>query len=145
MREIKFRVLNCGVIIAYEYLNTLGWFHVLLNNNTHYSGCFPDAEFGHKERCDRDQYTGLKDKNGVEIYEGDIVKKHVEFWSDPADIGGKRWVCIDYLYEIKWGKWSWVKLPQGSVNPVSFDSIECKEVEIIGNIYEHPHLLTQTK
>ncbi len=61
------------------------------------------------------QYTGLKDKNGKEIYEGDIVE-HL--------IGG--------TLEVKWLNHGWTPF-------MSWHDVE--HYEIIGNIYENPELL----
>jgi len=84
-------------------------------------------------------YTGLKDKNGKEIYERDVVR-----WDDESD--GEYWrVC-----EIKWRKahytlvgYSHTPGDPDSKHPVSFDFgafiyERDGELEVIGNIYENP-------
>lgn len=73
-------------------------------------------------------YTGLKDKNGTEIYEGDIIK-----YSHKAVGEIKREVRYKYgMYGIE-GRHEGTQIP--------FANILGSEREVVGNIYENPELL----
>jgi hypothetical protein len=72
------------------------------------------------------QYTEIKDKNGKEIYEGDIV----EFKRWNKKIKNREVVIITtYWVLLKWGSYR--------DNPLYYRDT----IEVIGNIYENPELL----
>lgn len=98
------------------------------------------------ENCDILQCTGLKDKNGKLIYEGDIVK-YAEF--DWTDFSFKDWETE--IAQVVWGNTYDNYYPAFDLKDTDFDGTnsfaylfnEGWTIEVIGNIYESPELLEE--
>ena len=84
------------------------------------------------------QYTGLEDKNGVEIYEGDIVKVISGYgWEDVSDV-------VFGLADKRYGNYPAFCMPRVETESNSFSEVFDSgdyEVEVIGNIYQNKDLL----
>lgn len=79
------------------------------------------------------QWTGLRDKEGTEIYEGDIIK-----WN--TGIGFIKYVADDYSLGFE------VELIAGSkFYDYDYDQISWGSVEVIGNIHSHLDLIEKYK
>ncbi len=131
MREIKFRAWDRGKEKIYE-VNTLGLPGATFTHSgekyivTNYEGVEHVSTTHLLQKFALMQYTGLRDKNGKEIYEGDII---CTIWKHVLETEPN-------LPELK-------ECPP--VGPKSFHwyaELEDMEVEVFGNIYENPELLS---
>ena len=125
MREIKFRAWDKR---RQQFHWGISNVCLTLGGNLMWQFGFKSPDFLDKEEAEDyvlQQYTGLHDKNGEEIYEGDIIrdnekKNHKVLWDSS-------------LYG-----WS----PFGCHIPWSVGSLP-KHFEVIGNIYENPELVEE--
>jgi uncharacterized phage protein (TIGR01671 family) len=130
MREIKFRAWDKTQL------------RMVTLNAWHFDTGLIDASapeelrgFRNDGRYEVMQFTGLKDKNGKEIYEGDIVKALFHYGDDYGNEVGES--------EERIGQVSWTHSKGRQF--VGFDFFPANDlaesIEVIGNIYENPELL----
>ena len=125
MREIKFRVwdkANRTMAFGgsfrdiYPTMNREEWSYVI--------------DTPHPDDCELMQYTGLKDKNGVEIYEGDIVA--MEGSTEQGLYGEVVWFNDNSCFG-----WFSRRFPDDMLRGFANKN----RIEVIGNIWENPELL----
>ena len=144
-REILFRAKHIHAIPGNEHLNGT-WVHGYLSDENYIYDKSLEGEFLVDENtiC---QYTGLTDKNGKKIFEGDILRG----FQYPFCHDGE----YNYYAEIIFANCSFMtythKNPSSCVRGISDGNTELMECwvsedwEVIGNIYDNPELLEEEK
>jgi uncharacterized phage protein (TIGR01671 family) len=121
MRDIFFRGKIKGLTDwIYGFYAKCGDQHFILLDNDN-----PDENFSYTDPNCVGQFTGLKDKKGVNIFEGDIVKRKV-IAGDEYVFGAVQFMrsgfCVDY----------------GGYYEYTMDE---HEYDVVGNIHDNPELL----
>ena len=128
MREIKFRAwdLKTKKMHTAENINFCGRKTVTVQYNPVKKICLDSAILM--------QYTGVKDKNGVEIYDGDIIHFPYDWFGDSGKDFIVRWneSCCAFVREPISGSRMWGHASREILSMC----------EVVGNIYENPELVS---
>ena len=134
-REIKFRGFSISCkkwMYGYVWIVPGVNLHYILTGKIDVKDCSIEKYAVYPESVG--QFTGLKDKNGKEVYKGDIVKEQRRRFKDK-------------YFAVKWnndiGSYIFEPLDKSLKSYPCFNIGTVKGLEVIGNIYENPELLEE--
>jgi uncharacterized phage protein (TIGR01671 family) len=142
MRDTKFRLIKENKIVGYEqhslcYHKGIKQITILHSpdNKEWWNTRYDDSKWISHD--DKEQYTGLKDRNGKEIYKGDIVRFHQFLFDEYAEVEHEM-IC-----EIGFDEYGLEliidDIEKGGPLACMYGVHE-ESFEIIGNIHENPEL-----
>ena len=132
MREIKFKIWTGGHMLRSEDYPCFP-FYIGATDGKVYQGRLEKGEHDLAETGFMPlQYTGVKDRNGREIYEGDII----EFLENES---GETWTAKIVFENLAF------KALDVEDEGYEYDFDDLTDIEVIGNIYENPEILKDTK
>ncbi len=141
MREIKFRLVQNDKIVGYErhrltYVGGDKTIYIAIEHSPDGVGFCDvlrtDVKWHWIKHSKKEQYTGLLDKEGVEIYEGDIVE-YFQFSPCCSKCANRD----KRTNEIKFNSLGVTLSSYRVIDPTS----DISELEVIGNIHQHPELM----
>lgn len=141
MREQKYRAWDKQdkrmIVHEQEFIPIKVTSAGVLRLNPHHEEDF--YEFMETDRFELMQYINLNDKNGVEIYEGDIIK-YPDYWSKEYRVGVLTFVATSYWFLSGERRVSIHSFFTG--NHPNVPAGTERDIEVIGNIHQNPELVT---
>mgnify|MGYP004501403819 CR=1 FL=1 len=130
MREIIFRGkrVDNGEWVKGFYACVLDTHYIITGRFDSLTNGIINSEAYKVDPSTASQFTGLTDRNGVKIFEGDIVK-YTDWWAEWS--GAVKYDSADAEFIV-----------QLTDNDIEyFSNLYCGNCEVIGNIYDNPELL----
>lgn len=127
MREILFRGKHMHVCPENKHLDGT-WVEGYLADENHINDGKCEFLIDTETIC---QYTGLTDKNGKKIWEGDILEGHLDD-KFPEDVTREK---------VIWHENGWKTEEPGCDDKEYLDEFDTENFEVVGNVYDNPELL----
>ena len=127
MREILFRGKHMHVCQENKHLDGT-WVEGYLADENHINDGKYEFLIDPKTIC---QYTGLTDKNGKKIWEGDILEGHLDD-KFPEDVTREK---------VIWHENGWKTEESRCDDKAYLDEFDTENFEVVGNVFDNPKLL----